>query len=99
MAKTTRQTVPVNTRALVQRIKRKLATEGRYLVANRGAKARAELGAYSVVNGRHGYQYVFEGVADLAAYGRKLGALREWERLDIADLSLPRFRGRFHDAA
>ncbi|MEP7307641.1 MAG: hypothetical protein ABJA98_19230 [Acidobacteriota bacterium] len=78
----TKQKIPVSTRALVQRINRKIAADGKRLIANRGAKSVEQLGAYCIVNGRSGHTYVLESRVDLEATGRKIGALAEWEFLD-----------------
>jgi hypothetical protein len=77
----TKQTVPVTARALMQRINRKLAIDGKRLIANRGARAIEELGPYCVVSGKPGHMYVYRQNVDLQMYGRELGALAEWERL------------------
>jgi hypothetical protein len=67
--------VPVTTRALVQRINRKLSAldggdpRAEQVRAARG-KARETLGEFYLL--------------DLDALGRKLGVLRAWERLDDA---------------
>jgi len=71
--------VPVSRRAIVQRIKRKLAASGRRFKASRGSRARADLGEYYILNERR--NVVAEKYVDLEAYARELGALAEWEIL------------------
>jgi hypothetical protein len=73
--------VPVTKRALLQRVNRKLAAEGRRVKAARGPSAVAEVGAFYLMNGRPGHEYVFERDVDLEAMARKLGVLGAWEEL------------------
>ncbi len=75
------KTVPVTMRALVQRINRKLAGDGKRLAATRGAKALEEFGAYYVISGRPGYIGVHKDHVDPEKMGHELGALKPWESL------------------
>jgi hypothetical protein len=79
--------VPVTTRALVQRINRKLSAldggdpRAEQVRAARG-KARETLGEFYLLD--VGKNAVKDWHLDLDALGRKLGVLRAWERLDDA---------------
>ena len=72
--------VPVTVRALLQRINRKLAEDGRRVKAARG-HAVATLGAYYLMNSRPGHEYVFEREVDLQAKARELNCLAPYEEL------------------
>ncbi len=74
-----RQTVPVTERALLQRINRVLANEGKQLQKARGGTARLELGDYYSVNVRR--NFVVQKDVDLEELGRKLNSLRPYESL------------------
>lgn len=75
-----RQTVPVSTRALVQRINRILSKEGKQLKATRGAQAQQTLGEYYIAGiGTTSRQVAKAG--NLENLGRSLGALRPYEQL------------------
>jgi hypothetical protein len=76
----TKQKVPVSTRALVQRINRKLADEGRRIRAARG-RAVETLGAWYIMNGAPGHEYVFEREVDLETRARELNCLAAFEAL------------------
>ena len=65
--------VPVTVRALVQRINRALASDGKRL---RGTRGRGP-GVYYVVSGSR----VTQSAVNLEALGRKLGVLYAWETL------------------
>ena len=66
--------MPVTVRALVQRINRALASDGKRLRATRGRIA----GTYYLVAGGR----VTQSAVNLDALGRKLGVLHEWETLE-----------------
>lgn len=70
--------VPVSTRALSQRINRALAKDGKKLVRARSAKIEEALGSWYIVNGSG----VDDCRIDLEDYGREIGVLKEWERVD-----------------
>ena len=65
--------MPVTVRALVQRINRVLASDGKRL---RGTRGRGP-GVYYVVSSSR----VTQSAVNLEALGRKLGVLHEWETL------------------
>ena len=77
--KTKNPRVPVTVRALVQRINRNLAKDGRALHAARGERARLDVGDFYVidvsVNG------VVKTNVDPEAMGREMGVLQAWERV------------------
>jgi hypothetical protein len=69
--------VPVTLRALLQRINRKLAPEGRQLKKTRGTRWRGDLGDYYAIDVRRNIltaQHV-----DPEAWGREMGVLQPWE--------------------
>jgi hypothetical protein len=70
---------PVSRRALIQRLQRKLRHEGEMLVATRSGRWRNELGDYHVVNVRR--NAVVAQHVDPEALARKIGALKEWEKM------------------
>lgn len=70
--------VPVSKRALVQRINRKLAAEDKILRASVGAQA-ADLGAYYTIDTNR--NAITGKSIDLETYGRKIGALADFEKL------------------
>jgi hypothetical protein len=78
--------VPVTKRALIQRINRKLeVTKGRDSIAarvkaTRGGRAQTDLGDYYLLDAERGA--VLDHHLDLEAYGRELGVLAAWERLE-----------------
>lgn len=71
---------PVSTRALIQRINRKLAAQGEILKVTRGDKAMAELGQYFIVDIARNCMVRHD--VDLEECGRKVEALAPWERLE-----------------
>jgi hypothetical protein len=73
----TRQTVPVTTRALIQRINRKLAPQYRQLKVARGEKWRNEVGDYCILDADR--NIVAETHVDVVALARELGAMQAWE--------------------
>ena len=75
--------VPVTTRAMLQRLDRRLRSKGKMLKSPRGWADRSALGDYFIVNLDSGK------VADcklteekLEAMARELGALRDWEEVE-----------------
>lgn len=74
-----KQTVPVTERALLQRVNRALANEGKQLQKARGGTARLELGDYYTVNVQR--NFVVQKDVDLEELGRKLNSLRPYESL------------------
>ena len=84
MAKRRKQIqVPVSTRALVQRINRRLAGKWQRLKTTRGDRAQSELGDYYVIDTKHNSLVATH--VNLEAYGRELGALQKWERWEDED--------------
>lgn len=74
-----KEKVPVTTRALIQRINRKLKPEQERLKTLRGDRWRGDLGDYFVVDfftNRIVAQHV-----DPEKLGRELGVLQPWERV------------------
>ena len=71
--------VTVSTRALVQRINRKLAQEGEQLKATRGGQAQIDLGDYYLLDLR--LNAVVGKNIDPERLGRELGVLAKWEIL------------------
>jgi hypothetical protein len=72
-----RQTVPVTTRALVQRINRKLAADHEKLKVTRGQRLRDEVGDFYIVNLFHN-RIVCTDV-DVEAQAKELGVMKAWE--------------------
>jgi hypothetical protein len=72
--------VAVSRRAVVQRVNRKLASQGQRMVAARSERVRQELGSYYVID-LNSNTVVWKRF-DLAAYAQKLGALKTWERVE-----------------
>lgn len=78
MAQTKRKAgVPVSTRALIQRINRKLAERDQVLRTARGERARTELGDYFVIDVHRNVLTLYR--VNLEVLGRELGALQPWE--------------------
>jgi hypothetical protein len=73
------QKVPVTTRALLQRVNRKLAADGMQLKATRGMRAVADLGDFYVIDASR--NFVVDKYVNIEELGRKVGALRPWEVL------------------
>lgn len=71
--------VAVSRRALVQRIKRRLAKEGEVLLASRSERSRQDVGDFYVVDAS--LNTVIERGVDLAALGRELGVLAGYEKV------------------
>ena len=78
-AKSTWQ-IPVAIRAVMQRVNRRLATEGKRLkTVRKGQRYRAEIGPYFVVSLKTGR--LIEIRIDLEGFARQLGALSDWEKI------------------
>jgi len=75
------RTVAISRRALTARLNRVLARDGRELRKTRGVAIQV-LGNYHIVGGG---SVVSHHINDLEAFGRKLGALADYERLLIED--------------
>jgi hypothetical protein len=75
----THRTVPVSTRALVQRINRKLKAEGRALRTPRGGRARKSLGYHYILDVNR--NAVVAHWCDLEKLGRDMGVLEAFESL------------------
>ena len=72
--------VPVSRRALVARINRRLReTELTLRISRPNSRSWAELGEFYLVN--DGNHVTGPWVSDLEAYGREVGALKEYEVL------------------
>jgi hypothetical protein len=74
--------LPITTRALVQRLNRKLHDDDLMVKKTRDGRARQELGDFYLLNWR--INGIAESFVDLEELGRKVGALAEWERWDDA---------------
>jgi hypothetical protein len=78
---TKKATVPVSTRALIQRINRKLAADDMIIRTARSERARVDLGQYYVVNTRiNGIVAPYKHL-NLEDLGRELGVMAEWEHV------------------
>ena len=71
------QTSDVSMRALIQRINRRLAKDGERLHRYRGGQWSTDLGEFYIVDEYR--NFLVRGHVDLAALGRELGVLQEWE--------------------
>ena len=78
-----RKTVPVSLRALIQRINRALKAKGEMLKAAHSPRVADELGQHFVVRltGKRS-NVVTQQHVDVEALGRKLGVLSEWEHVE-----------------
>ena len=77
------KTIPTSKRALIAPINRVLIHDnGKQLRAVRGQSAKEQFGDYYIINGRHGYQVVFDYRVDLEQLGRRLGVLKDYEKLE-----------------
>jgi hypothetical protein len=74
-----KQGVPITTRALVQRINRALGKRDEVLKITRGERARSDLGDFYVLD--VSMNAVVSKDVDPEELGRKLGVLKEWERV------------------
>lgn len=72
-----KQRIPVTTRALIQRINRKLAADGQKLRATRG-QVQSERGDFYRVDTRRN---IVIGYPDIESLGRELKVLQEYEEL------------------
>jgi hypothetical protein len=72
------KTVPISTRALLQRINRRLAADGKVLKAARTAKVALSVGHYFVVRGNR----IARERINPEALARELGLLADWERVE-----------------
>lgn len=72
-----RRTVPVTTRATIQRINRKLAPDYQRLRVTRGERWRGELGDFFVVDEFH--NTIAQTHVDVEALAKDMGVLRAWE--------------------
>jgi hypothetical protein len=78
-----KSTVPVTPRALIQRINRVLANEGRIgrqLKTTRGLRAHNSLGDYYILD--LDKNWIVNDHVDLETVGRKLDCLQAWEHLE-----------------
>jgi hypothetical protein len=80
-----RQMVPVSTRALIQRINRKLAHDGAKLFAVRGKRALIQYGEYFVIDWENGAGGAWPTHVDPEEYGRELGVLKTWEKWEASE--------------
>lgn len=80
MAQKSTSTAPVTTRALLQRINRQLAKEGKQLKTMRGERWRSELGNYYEVD--LNYSSITAKHVNPEEWGRELGVLQPWERVE-----------------
>lgn len=78
------RTIPITTRALIQRLQRALAKEGKTLRRTRGAHA-ASVGAWFIVNDRdHVVGPQIGDLRDLESYGREMKVLEDYEHVEEA---------------
>jgi hypothetical protein len=75
----TEQKVPVSTRALIQRVNRKLEAKNMQLKVTRGMRAVADLGEFYVIDASR--NFVVDKYVNIEELGRKVGALQPWEKL------------------
>lgn len=71
------QTVPVTTRALIQRINRKLAAQYEQLKTTRGERWRNDIGNHYIVDVFHN-RIIYTHV-DVEAQAKELGVIAAWE--------------------
>lgn len=69
----------VTTRAIIQRINRKLAAEDEVLKVARGANLEQQVGRFYIINYR--MNAVMHHDVDPEALGRDLGVLKAWEKM------------------
>lgn len=79
MVKTKPQTVPVTFRAVVQRLKRALAKDGRSLKAARSERVRLDLGAYYIVDNAR--NLLVDKHTDVVQMAREYGVLEDYEEV------------------
>lgn len=75
------QKMPVTMRSVIQRINRKLAREGKFLKATRGARLRSSLGNYVVIERYRGMQGIGDTKVNPEKLARELGVLQPWEEV------------------
>jgi hypothetical protein len=73
------QTVGISERALLARIRRKLAAEGEFLVTDRRHPDTANWLGYYIVNGQNG---IVAQNCDPEKLAKELGCIRPWEHLE-----------------
>ena len=71
--------VSVGTRALIQRLNRRLAKDSQKLCMSRSRAARSEFGKFYVADTATGE--IAASIIDLEGLGRDLGVLHPWEQL------------------
>jgi hypothetical protein len=71
--------VPVSGRAVMQRINRELASQGKVLKKSRGERARQDFGDYYIIDVNR--NFLVESHCDLEELGRKLAVLRGFEEV------------------
>lgn len=79
MKKQTQKTTPVTTRALIQRINRKLKPENEILKTSRGARCRQDMGDYFIID--FFSNVVIAQHVDPETLGRELEVLKAWEHV------------------
>jgi|AmaraimetFIIA100_FD_contig_81_450009_length_1432_multi_4_in_0_out_0_2 predicted NAD-dependent protein-ADP-ribosyltransferase YbiA (DUF1768 family) len=72
-------TVPVSTRALIQRINRALKDDGEMLKTARSPRVASSIGRHYVVNINR--NWITRQRVDVEALGRKIGVLSDYEHL------------------
>jgi hypothetical protein len=72
-------TVPVTSRALLQRINRRLQRDGERVRAYRGGRSWSQLGDFYRFDTKR--NFLCEGHVDLEGLGRELGVLKPYEGL------------------
>jgi hypothetical protein len=78
---TKRQRVPVSRRALVQRLRRKLAGRAELLYTTRGREATRAVGDFYIVDSRNCLVGRFADIRELWEFGLAEGVVSEWETL------------------
>ena len=74
-----KQKLGVSTRAVVQRINRKLAPDMEMLRKSRSVRSVLDVGEYYVINWR--INGVMQKNVDVESLARELGVLKDWEKL------------------
>jgi hypothetical protein len=80
MASKKKPIVPVSERALIQRLNRKLSDEDQMVKVTRGDRAKQAIGRHHILHAR--LNFIVHKDIDLEDWGRKLGALQPWEKLE-----------------
>lgn len=73
------QKIPVSTRALIQRINRKLKPDSRRLCSARG-RAKQSVGDFYLLD--YSRNFIADQHVNVAALAKELGCLEGWERLE-----------------